>query len=69
MMNNKSPFFSPFCSPFGKAAVLSNSRIHPSPVLPKARSRWLLLAAANGIRLWTPWIWGTLDFRPIRFTS
>ncbi len=59
-MSYKRSFFSPFCLPFGKAGDT------PSPALPKTRSRWLLRAAAYCIRLWTPWIWGILDFRSIR---
>jgi hypothetical protein len=39
--------YTPFCLPSGKAAVLTNSRIHPSPALPGARSRWLLQSSSK----------------------
>ncbi len=70
-MSYKSSFFSPFCLPFGKAAVLTNSRIPLSPALvykrmPKLAVDGCCEAAANGIRPWTPWIWGILNFRSIR---
>ena len=45
-MNYKRSFFSPFCLPSGKAAVLTNSRIHPSPALPRARRRRLLRSSS-----------------------
>ncbi len=72
MMCYKSSFFSPFCLPFGKAAVLTNSRIPRSPALVYTRAcqsshvDGCCLAAAYGIRPWTPWIWGILNFRSIR---
>jgi len=59
-------------SPLRKAAVLTNSRIHLSPALEYTSACQGLAvggcceAAAYGIRPWTPWIWGILNFRSIR---
>ena len=52
MRSYKSSFFSQFCLPSGKAAVLTNSRIHPSPALVYTRAcqrlacRWLLQSSS-----------------------
>ncbi len=59
-------FFLHFVNPSGKTGIPQ------SPALVHTRAGQRLAvdgcceAAAYGIRLWTPWIWGILDFRSIR---